>query len=472
MIVQRAAVICEFNPFHNGHKFLLEKIKEEFADEVVCIMSGSFVQRGDIAITDKYARARTALENGADMVAELPTVYAVSAAQVFAKSGVQIAYELGCEKLCFGSENSLEELYSLLDVLDAQETQKKIAGYMNDGDYYPLALSKAVGNDLSEIICKPNNILALEYIRACRSYGIEPIAIKRIGVGHDDTEVCGNIASATKIRELLINGEDCSPYTPMRISEPCQLSDIDQIICYLLRSKNPAEAVRLLREAGIANISIDLIYAFPGESLAQWHDDVLQALLLDVEHISAYALSYEEGTPLERMLREGRVNEADEELQRQMYYDLKDLLEAAGYEHYEISNFARQGFRSRHNSSYWNHTPYIGLGAGAHSFDGRRRQWNVAHLDQYIRAIGEGRLPAEGEEIDAVTYYNETVMTALRTCEGIDLSALTDGQRQSCLRQAQRYMEGGLLAIKGNRLVLTREGLFVSDMVMSDLMAL
>ena len=249
MIVQRAAVICEFNPFHNGHKFLLEKIKEEFADEVVCIMSGNFVQRGDIAITDKYARARAALENGADMVAELPTVYAVSAAQVFAKSGVQIAYELGCEKLCFGSENSLEELYSLLDVLDAQETQKKIAGYMNDGDYYPLALSKAVGNDLSEIICKPNNILALEYIRACRSYGIEPIAIKRIGVGHDVTAVCGNIASATKIRELLINGEDCSPYTPMRISEPCQLSDIDQIICYLLRSKKPGDT------EGIAGIS-------------------------------------------------------------------------------------------------------------------------------------------------------------------------------------------------------------------------
>ena len=199
---------------------------------------------------------------------------------------------------------------------------------------------------------------------------------------------------------------------------------------------------------------------------------MVPGMKLDVEHISAYALSYEEGTPLERMLREGRVNEADEELQRQMYYDLKDLLEAAGYEHYEISNFARQGFRSRHNSNYWNHTPYIGLGAGAHSFDGRRRQWNVAHLDQYIQAIGEGRVPAEGEEIDAVTYYNETVMTALRTCEGIDLSALTDGQRQSCLGQARRYMEGGLLAIKGNRLVLTREGLFVSDMVMSDLMVL
>ena len=264
-------MICEFNPFHNGHKFLLENIKKKFGDDIVCIMSGNFVQRGDIAVTDKYARAISALENGADMVAELPTVYAVSAAQVFAKSGVQIAYELGCEKLCFGSENSLEELYRLLDVLDAQETQKKIAGYMNDGDYYPLALSKAVGNDLSDIICKPNNILALEYIRACKSVGVEPIAIKRIGVGHDDTEVSGNIASATKIRELLINGEDCSPYTLMRISEPCQLSDIDQIICYLLRSKKPGDTENIagineglnhrLHKCAVENRSVDEILA-------------------------------------------------------------------------------------------------------------------------------------------------------------------------------------------------------------------
>ena len=291
-------------------------------------------------------------------------------------------------------------------------------------------------------------------------YDVNPDAEVTIECNPDDVTP----SLAALLRRLPVN----------RVSMGVQTFD-DARLQFLHRrhtSLQAREAVRLLREAGIANISIDLIYAFPGESLAQWHDDVLQALQLDVEHISAYALSYEEGTPLERMLREGRVNETDEELQRQMYYDLKDLLEAAGYEHYEISNFARQGFRSRHNSNYWNHTPYIGLGAGAHSFDGRRRQWNVAHLDQYIQTIGEGRLPAEGEEIDAVTYYNETVMTALRTCEGIDLSALTDSQRQSCLGQAKRYMEGGLLAIKENRLVLTREGLFVSDMVMSDLMAL
>ena len=291
-------------------------------------------------------------------------------------------------------------------------------------------------------------------------YDVNPDAEVTIECNPDDVTP----SLAALLRRLPVN----------RVSMGVQTFD-DARLQFLRRrhtSLQAREAVRLLREAGIANISIDLIYAFPGESLAQWHDDVLQALLLDVEHISAYALSYEEGSLLERMLREGRVDEADEELQRQMYYDLKDLLETAGYEHYEISNFARQGFRSRHNSSYWNHTPYIGLGAGAHSFDGRRRQWNVAHLDQYIQTIGEGRVPAEGEDIDVVTYYNETVMTALRTCEGIDLSALTDGQRQSCLGQAQRYMEGGLLAIKGNRLVLTREGLFVSDMVMSDLMAL
>ena len=261
-----------------------------------------------------------------------------------------------------------------------------------------------------------------------------------------------------------------------RVSMGVQTFD-DGRLRFLRRRHNAqqaAEAVQLLREAGIDNISIDLIYGFPDETLADWHSDVEAALQLDVQHVSAYALSYEEGTPLERMLSEGIIQEADEELQRQMYYDLKDRLEAAGFEHYEISNFARKdsrrSFRSRHNSSYWNHTPYIGLGAGAHSFDGRRRLWNVSDLDAYIRAIGEGRVPAEWEEIDDVTFYNETIMTGLRTCEGILLEQLPQHQRSVCLQQAQRYLACGWLKLTEGRLHLTREGLFVSDMVMSDLM--
>lgn len=253
------------------------------------------------------------------------------------------------------------------------------------------------------------------------------------------------------------------------------------------RAAQVSEAVQRLRSAGIRNISIDLMYGFPNETMDEWNADIDAALALDVEHLSAYALSYEEGTPLHKMLQQGRVKELDEEVQREMYYTLKDRLEAAGYEHYELSNFAKKeergernekrggrresSFRSRHNSSYWNHTPYIGLGAGAHSFDGKRRQWNVADIGQYIKAIGEGRVPADGEDIDSVTLYNETVMTALRTVDGIWLDKLSSVERAHCLAQAKKYLDCGWLCQPDEHtLRLTRDGLFVSDTVMSDLM--
>ena len=243
----------------------------------------------------------------------------------------------------------------------------------------------------------------------------------------------------------------------------------DERLRFLHRRHNAeqvGQAVGRLRAAGIGNISIDLMYGFPEETLADWHGDIDAALALGVEHLSAYALMYEEGTPLYALLQRGAIEELDEELCRQMYYDLKDRLTAAGYEHYELSNFARRGFRSRHNSSYWNQTPYVGLGAGAHSFDGRRRSWNVDDVARYINGDEGG-----SETLDEPTRYNDLVMTALRTCEGLDLSALTAAQRDYCLRMARQYVDGGLLVVDGGRLRLRREGLFVSDMVMCDLMA-
>ena len=247
----------------------------------------------------------------------------------------------------------------------------------------------------------------------------------------------------------------------------------DQRLRFLHRrhtSSQVPEAVARLRHIGIDNISIDLIYGFPNETLSEWHADIDTALSLGVEHISAYALQYEEGTALYRLLQQGQIREVDEELSRQMYYNLKDRLQQAGFEHYEISNFARKGHRSLHNSGYWNHTPYLGLGAAAHSFDGRSRQWNVADIQAYIEGIEEGNPRVEREEIDATTYYNEQVMTALRTCEGLSLTELSEPYRSYCLRQARHYMENGLLKIADDHIVLTREGLFVSDMVISDLM--
>lgn len=237
-------------------------------------------------------------------------------------------------------------------------------------------------------------------------------------------------------------------------------------------SEQVALAVERLRRAGIDNISIDLIYGFPGQTLAEWEDDVDKALVLHVEHLSAYALSFEEGTPLHRLMEQGIVKPVDDELSRAMYYSLLDLTAAAGFEHYEISNFALPGRRSRHNSGYWNQTPYLGLGAAAHSYDGQSRRWNVADVVKYIEGVESGQLNYEGETLDADTRYNELVMTALRTIDGLTLSLLSPTERSYCLSMAARYIDGGLLVHdkEKGRLRLTRDGLFVSDMVIADLM--
>ena len=236
------------------------------------------------------------------------------------------------------------------------------------------------------------------------------------------------------------------------------------------RAGQIAPAVDALRSSGIGNISIDLMYGFPNETLSEWHRDVTEALSLGVEHISAYALQYEEGTALYRMLESGEVSEIDEELERQMYFDLIDRLASAGYEHYEISNFAQAGYRSHHNSNYWNQTPYIGLGAAAHSFDGVDRQWNVSSISEYIKGIESGSPRVDYERLDEATHYNDLVMTALRTCDGLSLQGLRPQQRDYCLRMAQKYLSCGWLQQTDDHLKLTRDGLFVSDMIMAELM--
>jgi oxygen-independent coproporphyrinogen-3 oxidase len=230
------------------------------------------------------------------------------------------------------------------------------------------------------------------------------------------------------------------------------------------------EAVDRLRMVGIGNISVDLMYGFPNETMAEWERDIQQAIALDVEHLSAYALQYEEGTPLYMMLERGEVSEIDEELERQMYFRLIDALAEAGFVHYEISNWGKPGRHSRHNSSYWNQTPYIGLGAAAHSFDGRNRQWNVADIRQYMEGIEKGEPCVEYEELTPDNHYNEIVMTALRTSDGLNLTFLSSADADYCLRLAQRFILDGLLVHEQQHLRLTRKGLFVSDMIMAELM--
>ncbi|MCR4602987.1 MAG: radical SAM family heme chaperone HemW [Prevotella sp.] len=240
------------------------------------------------------------------------------------------------------------------------------------------------------------------------------------------------------------------------------------------RARQVGQAMELLHHAGITNVSVDLIYGFPDESMDDWKRDIDEVLGLEATHLSAYALSYEEGTRLRQMLDDGRVKELEDELQRDMYYYLKDRLLASDYDHYEISNFAQPGYRSRHNSNYWNHTPYLGIGAGAHSLTVREgvftRQWNVENLTAYMTGIENGHPEVGVEELDGQTWYNEQIMTALRTSEGLNLNDLDSTMRTYCMRQARKYISSGWLTHRGTRLVLTREGLFVSDRVMSDLM--
>ena len=267
-----------------------------------------------------------------------------------------------------------------------------------------------------------------------------------------------------------------------RVSMGAQTFD-DERLAFLHRrhtSRQVGEAIDRLRKAGISNISIDLMYGFPEETLTSWQQDISTALSLDVEHLSAYCLMIEEGTPLYRM----QISPIDEELERTMYELLMDRLEAAGYEHYEISNWGlsprplqrereSRSYRSRHNSSYWNQTPYIGIGAAAHSYDGQCcRRWNISDIRRYIDGIRQGTCVYEEEWLDEDTRYNDCVTVALRTCEGINLKNLSARHRLYCLENAQHFIDDGLLKLThdNHQLSLTRRGLFISDMIMSDLM--
>lgn len=254
-----------------------------------------------------------------------------------------------------------------------------------------------------------------------------------------------------------------------RISMGAQTFSDDRL--RLLRRRHTAAEVRrattLLRQAGIRNISIDLMFGFPGETLTDWEQDIDEALRLGVEHISAYSLMYEEGTTLHRWLSEGRIQEIDDDLSLRMYDSLVDRLTAAGYRHYEISNFALPQRESRHNSSYWRDVPYMGLGASAHSFDGRQRSWNVADIETYIAAIGRGERPCTVEALDPDTHYEDVVLTSLRTAEGIDLGKIRrdfGSQRLDfLLAAADQDLRQGYLVREDDHLRLTRRGIYLSD---------
>lgn len=215
------------------------------------------------------------------------------------------------------------------------------------------------------------------------------------------------------------------------------------------------QSVSAARAAGLSNISIDLLFGLPREAPRSWEADLERALALDVPHISVYGLTVEEGTPLARSIREGRTSSPGGQRYRDEYLLAAETLAAAGYAHYEVSNFARPGFASRHNRAYWNGSPYLGLGNGAHSCDGRRRSWNVRDWPAYAEQVAQTGQGRAGEEaLSDEQARLERVWLGLRTLEGIDVAVLGP----AAVRTAEEWRLRGLARVEGGVVRLVPEG--------------
>ena len=233
------------------------------------------------------------------------------------------------------------------------------------------------------------------------------------------------------------------------------------------------QAVKDARTAGFENISIDLMFALPSSTSAQWQESIKQAIELRPTHISAYNLTYEEETPLYRALQQGKIEAVDEEENLKQFEILIEQLAAAGYRHYEISNFALPGYESRHNSSYWHDIPYLGCGAAAHSYNGESRSWNISDIKTYIEGINNGAPFSEVEQLTTAEQYNDAILTRLRTADGVPSDWMRkkfgDKLTDYMLRNAAPHIAAGRLKEDNGILSLTREGLFISDAIIRDL---
>ncbi|ULB33317.1 MULTISPECIES: radical SAM family heme chaperone HemW [Proteiniphilum] len=239
-------------------------------------------------------------------------------------------------------------------------------------------------------------------------------------------------------------------------------------------AEQAAESVKRCQQQGFANISIDLMYGLPGQTMKIWENNLKQAIGLNIEHISAYHLIYEERTRIYSLLKAGKIKPVDEDASTAMFALLIDMLISQGFIHYEISAFGKEGYFSQHNSSYWKGVKYLGLGPSAHSYDGDNRTRNIASLDRYIKGVSAGSPERDTEHLSLIEKYNEFIITGLRTMWGIDLEVLKcnfgNELHHYCIGNAQKFIDMKLLTAENHTLKLTREGIFISDGIMSDLM--
>jgi len=252
-------------------------------------------------------------------------------------------------------------------------------------------------------------------------------------------------------------------------------SFFEEDLLWMNRAHNAKQAVSSLRLAAqhFNNITIDLIYGHPLLSNEKWNQNVEKVIELKIPHISCYALTVEPKTPLSKMINEKKKEDIQQEKQAEQFLLLMEWLENAGYEHYEISNFARPGRRSRHNSSYWQGKKYLGLGPSAHSFDEESRQWNISNNSIYIGSLAGNKIPFEKELLTPSQKANEYIMTSLRTSEGLDLERVGSSEfgvgSQELLVNSQKFIESGKLILKENKLILTKEGKLFADGIAAEL---
>lgn len=238
-------------------------------------------------------------------------------------------------------------------------------------------------------------------------------------------------------------------------------------------AKQAYEAILEIKKAGYQNFSADLIFGIPGQTDVQWEKNIEQMIRLEVPHLSCYALTVEPKTALFSFIRNKKYPPVNEEQTARQYEILIKKLVSAGYEHYEISNFAKSGFRSRHNSSYWKGTPYLGIGPSAHSFNGKIRQWNIANNAQYIESIQKGSILAESELLTADMQWDEYIMTSLRTMEGCDLNYILKEwgkeEHDKLKSDCGIYISEKQMILQKGHLVLTDKGKLFADGIASAL---
>ncbi len=244
------------------------------------------------------------------------------------------------------------------------------------------------------------------------------------------------------------------------------------------RAHNETEAFASIELAKtyFDNISIDLIYGIPGMTNERWMENVAKAFSLNIPHLSCYALTVEPKTALEQLIKKGIVPPVEDDVAQKHHYTLIEMTEAAGYHNYEFSNFCKLGWESKNNTAYWQGKSYLGVGPSGHSYDGKRRSWNISNNSIYIKKITTGELPLEREILSTQDKYNEYVMTRLRTANGISLSEIKAhfGLKYSAYltKQMTQHLENGYLVLKMDHLVVTKRGKFLSDGIAADLFSI